>query len=321
MTQNLNMKHVRSFVAVAQLQSFTRAAEQLGLSQPSLTMHLRHLEDSLGVRLLERDTHSVRSTAIGRELANQFRRILQDIDAVVSTTRKENAASTGSVRIASLPSFGATILTLVASEFRARHPSVKLFVRDAVGDRITALVKSRAVEVGVTAGPNSDAELKSDILFRDRLLAVYAVGHKIDRITNITAKTLLDYPLILIDAESTVRQQVERAFIRIGLVLTPSIEVTSNATAIGMAQAGLGIAILPSTVFELRGGTFDVKVRPIAGAEFIRTISLVQRADYPMTEAAQIFVRHIYAFCSRQPAYSRLILDESEADSEPRAIL
>src|SRR5215204_5666278 len=105
-----NLRQLRAFVVVARLGSFTRAAHLLHLSQPALTKQVRQLEETLGVRLLDRNTRAVELTRIGKGLAPVVTQLLQEIDAVLARTKQLAAKSRGVVRVAALPSLSSTIL-------------------------------------------------------------------------------------------------------------------------------------------------------------------------------------------------------------------
>src|SRR6478672_60245 len=101
---NLNFGHLHAFVTVARLNSFTRAAKVLHLSQPALTKQVRHLEELVGVRLFDRDTRSVELTRVGTELNPVAARLLREVEALVFNTRELAAKARGIIRVAALPS-------------------------------------------------------------------------------------------------------------------------------------------------------------------------------------------------------------------------
>src|ERR671926_322615 len=101
---DLNLRQLQSFVTVARTGSFTRAARLLHISQPALTKQVRQLEETLGVRLLDRTTKAVEPTRIGKELAPVVDQLLREIDTVVVNTKELAAGSRGVVRVAALPS-------------------------------------------------------------------------------------------------------------------------------------------------------------------------------------------------------------------------
>jgi DNA-binding transcriptional LysR family regulator len=289
---NLTLRQLRSFVAIADFGSFTKAANAVHLSQPSLTVQIRQLEQSLGVRLLDRNTRSASLTALGRELLPTFRRMLAELDAVVTGTRDLAAKKRGIVRLASLPSFAAAILPAAVASFREDYPAIHFVIRDAVGRRIVSLLKDETVEFGITAGKIADPELEAVPLMSDRMHALFRYDHPLARRKRITPELLAAYPLILMDEESTVRQAVNAGFHEAGQVAVAAFEATYMGTAAGMAQVGLGVAILPSSAVEAQGSAL-LRSRPIEGADFTRQIWLIRRTGRSLTPSAAAFVEHL----------------------------
>src|SRR6478609_2130611 len=128
---DFNLRHARAFVTVAHLGSFTRAAEALHLSQPALTVQIGNFESALKVKVLDRSSRSVELTRVGRELLPTLERTLRELDAVVADTHAMSGGRRGTVRIAALPSFAASLLPQVISAARALHPELIFVVRDA----------------------------------------------------------------------------------------------------------------------------------------------------------------------------------------------
>jgi DNA-binding transcriptional LysR family regulator len=115
---DLNLRQLQTFVTVARLGSFTRAARLLHLSQPALTKQVRQLEETLGVRLFDRATRTIELTRIGKELAPVVTQLLQEIEAVVVNTKELAAQSRGVIWVASLPSISSTILPRPSPDLR-----------------------------------------------------------------------------------------------------------------------------------------------------------------------------------------------------------
>lgn len=295
---NLTIRQLRGFIAIADFGSFTRAASAVHLSQPSLTVQIRQLEQSLGVRLVDRNTRSATLTALGRELLPTFRRMLAELDAIISDTRDIAAKKRGIVRLASLPSFAAATLPSAVASFRADYPAIQFVIRDAVGKRIASLVKDETVEFGITAGRIADPELEVTALMMDRMHALFPHDHPLARRKRITPEILAGYPFILMDEESTVRQAVDAGFQDAGLSAIAAFEATYMATAVGMAQAGLGVAILPSSAIEARPSAM-LKSTPIEGARFTRQIWIVRRVGRSLAPSAAAFVEHLMRLVNR----------------------
>jgi LysR family carnitine catabolism transcriptional activator len=284
---NVNLRQVRAFVITARLGSFTRAADLLHLSQPALTVQIRQLEETLGVRLLDRNTRMVEPTRTGQELLPVFERLLGEFDAVISGAREVAALKRGAVRLATLPSVAATVLPPHIARFRRAHPQIRVSVCDTVGRRINALVQEEAADFGIGADIEAEPGLETVRLFDDELVAAIPAGHPLCA-GEVTLDRLAGEPLILMDPNSTVRSLVNRAFADRDLLVAPAYEVTYMSTAAGLVRAGLGIALLPSTAIELSTGSGIVS-RPVRSPDLRRAIALVLKAGRSLSPAAQAF--------------------------------
>src|SRR4051794_33070645 len=127
---DLNFRHLQAFVTVARLNSFTRAAKLLHVSQPALTKQVRQLEKTLAIRLFDRDTRTVALTSIGSELLPVVAQLLREIEGVVFNSQELAAKSRGILRVAALPSLCSTILPIALARFHTLHPGVSVVLRD-----------------------------------------------------------------------------------------------------------------------------------------------------------------------------------------------
>ncbi|HEX2541402.1 MAG TPA: LysR family transcriptional regulator [Caldimonas sp.] len=285
---DLPLRYVRAFLSVAKLGSFTRAAQSLHVSQPALTVQVRSLEDALKVRLLDRTSRSVALTRVGRELVPLFERTLTDLDAIVTDAHEQSAGRRGTVRIACLPSFAASLLPVVMEACRRDQPGVGFVVRDAVASQVMALVRDGEVDLGLTGGDIAADDL--DILFRgkDRLCAVFPARHPLALKTRITIADLAETTLVLTDSATSVRAVVDAAFVRYGRRPHIACETTYMMTAVAMVHTGLGVTILPGSARE-RSAFPGLRSRPIQDPSFVRPIALVKRRGRSLSTACESF--------------------------------
>jgi DNA-binding transcriptional LysR family regulator len=291
---DVNMRHVRAFVAVAQLKSFTRAAALLHVSQPALTVQINKLEGALAVRLLDRNSRTVEITRVGRELLPTFQRILRELDSVVVDTRALANQKRGVVRIAALPSFAAGALPGLISKFRRAHPGMSFVVKDAIASAVIARVRSEEVDIGVTGGDAPGDDLEVVHRSQDQMLAVFPAQHPFSHKRKITLKDLSEHPLVLMDSETSVRAIVDAAFASAGLVAVPACEATYMMTAVGMVKAGLGVAVLPASAKEIKAEP-SLKARPIDGPAFRRPVLVIKKRSRTLPPAAMLFLEEIFA--------------------------
>ncbi|MET0520176.1 MAG: LysR family transcriptional regulator [Burkholderiaceae bacterium] len=286
---DMNLRQVRAFVTVAQLRSFTRAAELMHLSQPALTVQIRKLEEALRCRLLDRNSRSVELTRIGRDLLPALQRSLQGFDAIVVDTHAQSAGRLGTVRVASLPSFAASLLPEVIQACRQANPGLGFVVRDAVAGQVAQLVRSEEVDVGITGGEVVDGEL--DLLHQaeDRMQLVFPAGHPIARRRAIRLEHFVELPLVLTDPATSVRAVVDRAFLAIGRQPLIACETTYMMTAVAMVRAGLGLTILPLSAREVRAES-GLECRVIEDPAFVRRIALIKKRQRTLPPAAGAFL-------------------------------
>jgi DNA-binding transcriptional LysR family regulator len=286
---DLNLRQARAFLAVAEHGSFTRAAALLHVSQPALTVQIRLLEQALGHRLLDRTSRGVALTRIGRELQPLLARTLHDADAVLQDAHALARSGGGTVRIAVLPSFAASLLPELIRRHRQDAPELRFVVRDAVASVVNDLVAREEVDIGLTGGDVDLPELEPVVRARDRLHVVFPRGHPVQDKARVTGRDLAKLPLILTARGTSVRAVVDAAFESLGQPPQLSGEPTYMMTAVAMVRAGLGLTILPEWAREASCEP-ELASRPIDDRRFVRPVTLVRRRGRTLPPAAQAFL-------------------------------
>lgn len=290
MATNLNLRHLEALITIARTGNFTRAAQALHISQPSLTVQIHQLEETLGVRLLDRNTRSVKLTQIGRELTPIIERLVREVDSVILNARELSTGSRGLVTVAALPSISATILPKVIGRFREQSPGVSVVLRDVVAQRVLAMVKNEEVDFGIGSFPDPEPDIQATLLFTDRMRVIFSPGSPLEAQRAISLKALIDLPMILMDRQSSVRMLVNRAFESIGHLPSPAWEVTCMSTAVGMVKAGLGVTFLPSSALEVEELS-GVRSRVLNHPALTRRIVVARKNSRSLSPAAAGFIR------------------------------
>ena len=278
---NFTLRELEAFLGVARFGNFTRAARSLHMSQPALTVRIRHLEDALGVRLLDRTTRSVALTQVGREFLPVVERVLGEIDAVAVNARELAGKRRGLVTVAA---------------FKTSHPGITVRLRDAVAQRVVSLVKSGEADFGIGSPTTRDPELRVSNLMDDPVCVAVPPGHPLER---IYLEDLLESPLILMDREYSVRALIERAFHSIGRTVVPAYEASYVPTALGLVKAGLGIAVVARSAAGEAAELVGLRARPIDHPELVRHIGLIECAGRSLSPAAQQLVGAVHQACRR----------------------
>ncbi|MDE1180957.1 LysR family transcriptional regulator [Paraburkholderia sp.] len=286
---DLNLRDIRAFIAVAHAASFTRAATRLNLSQPALTVQIRRLEETVGVRLLDRNSRNVTLTAAGRELLPVLQKSLFDMEHVLVDARALGDGESGTVRIACLPTFAASALPQLIQQLKADVPRARFHIRDVVASMVNRLVRDEEVDIGLTGGDVSDPSFEVLHAGVDRLVAVCPKTHPLARRRRIGAKELAALPLVLTAQGTSVRAVVDAAFADAGYAPDIACEPTYMMTAVAMVRGGLGVTILPGSAREVRAEP-GLVVRPIADDAFVRPIALIKKRGRTLPRVTEKFV-------------------------------
>ncbi|MCR0981056.1 LysR family transcriptional regulator [Roseomonas populi] len=293
---DISLKSLHAFVAVARHRSFSQAAALLHRTQPALTVQVRRLEKALGLRLLDRLPRGVEPTAAGKELARALEPLLRDIDQVLDEARGTAARRAGLVRLAAIPSVASGLLPQAVARLEERHPALQVRLREAVTGRVHAMVRGDLVEVGIATRPEDGTDLEAEPIFRDRILAVMPKGHPLAR-GAVTVERLAAEPLLLMETDTSVDALLAAAFATGGLALSARQRAVHAATLINMARAGLGVALLPSSVSELAIAP-ELERRPLA-PDLVREVVVIRRAGRSLSPAAEALVEALRLYAPR----------------------
>jgi DNA-binding transcriptional LysR family regulator len=289
---NITLMQLKAFLTVARFSSFTSAAQVLHVSQPALTVQVQQLEQSLNLRLFDRDTRHVVLTPSGRHFAPMFQRLLLELETIVDDAQNVSELKQGIVRLGCIPSVATTYLPETISSFRERYPHVSFDLRDANGQGILEMVRSDKVEIGITNANPKWADLDAIDLYEEEIHVVFPKSHVISSFKTVTLDDIAEYPLVFLDTGFNSRTVLDAALASVGRLVKPVCEVGFTSTAIGMVRAGLGLAMLGSLVVSasnLRSFP-DLQSRRIDSPDLVLEIKLVRKAGRSLSPSAQAFV-------------------------------
>ena len=290
---NLNLRQLRSLVAISRLGNFTRAAEALHISQPALTVQMHHLEAALGVRLIDRNTRTVKLTPLGKQVVPIIERALGDIDAAIAGTRL-TPQSIGVVNVAALPSLCADMLPSAIARFGKQYPGVTVRLREVGAHRIPTCVAEEEVDLGFGLLERAVAQVEAIPFLTDRLVAVCPAGHALAGKRTVLASDLVRFPMIGFDSQYSVRTLLDAALQSLGALRSPDHEVSFVSTAIGMVRAGLGVTVVSSSALS-RVAMTGLRARPIKHPGFAREIVAMRKKGRTLSPAAEALLQVIFA--------------------------
>ncbi len=274
----MELKHLTSFIAVAEQLSFVRAADRLYLSQPALTGQIQRLEEELGVQLLARNRRSVKLTDAGKVFLVEARATLARARQAADRAQKAARGEIGRLRIGFVSSAALEIVPSIVVAFRKQHPEVTL---DLMNLRTVSQVKkliSKNLDIGFLRLPLSNKQLRTTVIHREPFLLVLPKGHPRARDKQVHIAHLRDERFVAYGRrwapgffDSVIQMCLKEGF-------SPNIvqETGEMYTAIALIAAGAGIAILPRSVVLAQSKSIVMK--PLAGKVPVSEIAIATRA-------------------------------------------
>ena len=288
-----SLRHLEVFCAVARSRSFTRAAEDLHVSQPVVSRTVRELERSLGVTLFTRTTRSVALTPQGQELLDLAGDLLERFDRTLDRFAAYCRGDYGSIVLATLPSIAAGYLPPILVEFVAENPGMRVEILDVTAAEAARAVESGAADLAI-ASPATAPSLQSDVLLRDRFVAVLSEHHPLAARRTLTWAALADEPFIAMSVGSSVREVDRSRDARGRRVARQRRRGPQHrdrrrhhrGRARGQRVPGAGPALLSSTA---------IVTRPLRAPVVHREIAVITSAEATLSPPAQRFVTALHA--------------------------
>ena len=267
----MELRELRSFCTAARLRSITKAAEHLGIGQPTVTTHIRKLEQELGTGLFDRVRRPIRLTLSGETLAQLATPLVEGIDALATSTYK--AEQEGPVAIGSTPDIIPHTLLKVVSVFLNRHPHVHLRIRSGTRIEVLHMVTEGEVDLGVVQHPEKDEGLDFEGLFVYERVLITSPDHPLLSEPLQTLDQIARWPLILMGRGTHTRRILEEQFRRRGVSYDIIVELDSMDMIKRYVALGMGVSVGPRLAVE---------------PEDLRTLGVVSLANLLPVEQAGI---------------------------------
>ena len=274
----MTIQQLRYIVAIDQFRHFGKAAEACGLTQSTLSLMVKKMEEELDVRLFDRNAHPVTPTEIGRKVIDQARVVLYHVDQITSITQTEKEMLSGPLRIGLISTVAPVLVPGLFKQIREKYPSLSLLTEEMLTDTLKDKLRKAEVDMGILAGPVQEPDLLEIPLYHEHFFAYVSPTHPAYAEEKIRRGALRKYPIWIIrnglrlltpDDLKEERFIYERLFEggRVGIVIQV---VNDNG----------GLTIIPETHTNFILYSQQSNLRPIIDPVPTRTISLVMRADF-----------------------------------------
>jgi len=305
--KNVTLRQLKVFESVARHRSFTRAAEELHLTQPAVSMQVKSLEEEAGLPLTEQLGKALFLTDAGAELARQARLVAQQLrlaDEALAALRGLKAGRLAIGVVSTAKYFAPRLLTA----FRSRHPGIELCLSVQNRDTIVRELADNEIDVAIMGSPPREPPAVADVFAEHPLVIIAAPGHPLASRRRLKAADLAGETLLIREQGSGTRAAMERFFAGQKLSLAPAIEMSSNETIKQAVMAGMGLSFISLHTIGLELAVGRIKRLAVAGTPVMRQWHLVRRADkelLPLGAAFREFLCRDGARLMREPPLAK----------------
>lgn len=281
----MTLHQLRIFRAVAHHRSLSRAAEQLHLTQPAVSMQMKDLQEEVRLVLYEVGGRRLRLTEAGELLEQYAERILVLVDEM-SVALRELSEARGVVRVGASSTPGVFLLPEIIAEYERDHPGVRVRFEVANSREIEERIVSGVLDFALTGGPLTCSGVVSEPWGEDELVVIVGAGHPWAGCASVPPERVARERLIAREEGSGTRHFYESALHRLNVLLPPSVEMVGVEAVKRGVEAGLGIAFISEHSVRRETAEKRLHVVRLEGIRLARPISLIQQARKHFTSAA-----------------------------------
>jgi DNA-binding transcriptional LysR family regulator len=297
--RRLTLRQFRVFEAVARHLSFSRAAAELHLSQPAVSMQVRGIEEILGLPLTEQLGKKIYLTEAGREVLHASLAITARLDDLLANLAQLRGIDSGRLNLAATSTVNA-IATGILAHFRGRHPGVAIHLDVSNRAEVLKLLATNRTDLAIMGQVPEDLGLEATRFMDNPLVVIAPPDHPLAARKAISVEDLAAESFLVRETGSGTRGAMERFFAARGLEIRSSMEMSSNEAIKQAVQAGLGLGILSLQTLEMELALKRLAVLKVESFPIMRHWYFVHRADKRLSPTAQAFKEFVLALA--QPA-------------------
>ena len=288
-TLGLDLLELETFMAVAELESFSLAAEHLHVTQPSVTSRVQRLESQLGAKLLVRTTRKVELTADGALLLREADAALKGLRKAMSRFRDRIQLARRRVVVAATPMLAAMTLPPIIRDYSKGFTDVQVVLRDLRYQEALAAVDDGSADLAVLSLEAPDRRFRVQPLAKDDLVLVAPTTHPFAGLKSVSLETMSTQPLMFIEQYEPIRTRIAEELLTRGIQLPPSATVGNLNTLLGMLDAGMSATVLTRSMAK-RSQLKGHSIVEIEGIHLVRNFSVLRSRRTELGTAADSFV-------------------------------
>jgi DNA-binding transcriptional LysR family regulator len=292
MAGHMNLNQLRIFHSAARLLNFTRAAEELHLTQPGISKHLKELEEHYGTRLFDRLGRKVVLTQAGEVLLEATVRIFNTLEDTKTRIDEISGLASGKLSIGAERTIATYLLPDKLVQFRQHYPAIEIRVETAFSTQIIEKVLDNTLELGLVGQYSNSPKLSIKTFMTGELVLVVSPQHRwAKRKTAVHLEELTGQTMLLSDRGASTWRLVEGLMNQNGIQLENTIELGTSEGVKRAVAANLGVSLLSNHVLEHELKDGEIIAVPLAGGGPSRQLYLIHHKDRYLSLAAQAFVK------------------------------
>ncbi|MEI6524758.1 MAG: LysR family transcriptional regulator [Planctomycetota bacterium] len=292
--------HIRSlkvFYDVVRKRSFSHAAVEHGMTQSAASQSVQHLEEFLGVKLIDRTKRPFVMTAEGQKFFDGLSGVLRQFDSLVEEVRAGNnttAAITGQVMVASIYSMGLSYLPTLQEMFHKACPAANMNYLLAHPHEVYRMVEQGTVDFGMVSYPESTHSIVATSWRHEPMVLVASPRHRLASLNQpIRPEDLSQVALVAFAQNLKIRQEIDKQLRHLGVTMRIAVELDNIDSVKHAAVVNSGVAILPKLTVQNEVAAGSLKMLACEGLNLTRPLGIIQRRDVSMSRAARSFIELI----------------------------
>lgn len=289
------------FIAVCEELHFTRAAEKLGIAQPSLSQQIRNLEDEFGTPLIDRIGKKNVITEAGTILLQHCYNVFHELAQAKMAIRDLQGLQRGSLKAGALLSAIHSVLPSSVAAFRLAYPNIRLSLQTMRNQEIYEQLLHNELDLGIAYLMETHESLESVRLYTETLSLAAPADHPVVQVNEVTLAILQETPSILLPDSYYVRQRINEACRTFDFVPAPVLEMSSVDSILAMVLQGIGVTVLPSSYLAHRNSP-AIRVIPISVPAVLSEVGILYRKNKFLCTASRAFIDQLMTSTrSKQP--------------------
>lgn len=287
----MELRHLRYFLAVAEREHFTRASESLHVSQPTLSLQIKQLEEELGTPFFDRIGKRVRLTDAGRVFREHARRALREMEDAQIAINELEGLKRGAVTVGVVQTVNAYLVPQIVTRLSAEWPALQIKIEELANGKIEEGLVEGRLNVGVGFIPTTAAEIVAEPLFEEDLVLIVSANHKFANRKHVPVRELNGEPLVLLSKNFCTRRLTDVSLAEGGACPHIAIEMNSIEGILATVRAGGAATVLPS--LAVGPGLPGIHAIKLTNPTPHRTVGMLWHRDGYRTAAARAFAKTV----------------------------